>query len=196
MSAPCRQSIFRPRRRLEVRTGKDRRVVKAIFAGAYSHRFRSPFERFEVANSATAQDPTFISSVAEVSKPGANAFQVANDYLAQLARRARSWERRSLRKRQAVFRTRSAGLSRLSDLKVTEDFWTIHAARMVSVLMTLIGEKRTWASSRKSEADRASGKFRPIFCAILYFVPSIGTAPSPWPALFSFFWLPNKRLWF
>ena len=41
-------------------------------------------ERFEVANAATAQDPTFISSVAEVSKPGANAFQVANDYLAQL----------------------------------------------------------------------------------------------------------------
>jgi len=67
---------------LDVRTGKDRRVVKAIFRGSI---FASPSIRFRsvlrVANAATAQDPTFISSVAEVSKPGANAFQVANDYL-------------------------------------------------------------------------------------------------------------------
>jgi len=60
-------------------------VVKAIFRGSI---FASPSIRFRsvlrVANAATAQDPTFISSVAEVSKPGANAFQVANDYLAQL----------------------------------------------------------------------------------------------------------------
>jgi len=42
-------------------------------------------ERFEVANAATAQDRAFISNVAEVWKPGANAFKVANDYLAARA---------------------------------------------------------------------------------------------------------------
>jgi hypothetical protein len=41
-------------------------------------------ERFEVANAATAQDRAFISNVAEVWKPDANAFKVANDYLAEL----------------------------------------------------------------------------------------------------------------
>lgn len=42
-------------------------------------------ERFEVANAATAQDHAFISDVAEVWKPGANVFKVANNYLAQLS---------------------------------------------------------------------------------------------------------------
>jgi hypothetical protein len=42
-------------------------------------------ERFEVANAATAQDPAFIADIAEVWKPGANVFKVANDYLAKLS---------------------------------------------------------------------------------------------------------------
>src|SRR5271166_2987882 len=43
-------------------------------------------ERFEVANAATAQDRAFISNIADVWAPGANAFQVANDYLAELGK--------------------------------------------------------------------------------------------------------------
>jgi len=43
-------------------------------------------ERFEVANAATAQDRAFISNVAEVWAPGANAFQLANDYLSELGK--------------------------------------------------------------------------------------------------------------
>jgi hypothetical protein len=60
-----------------------------IIRADYSHeRIRIAFdplsERFEVANAATEQDRAFISNVAEVWKPGANAFKVANDYLADL----------------------------------------------------------------------------------------------------------------
>ena len=41
-------------------------------------------ERFEVANAATAQDPAFISNIAEVWKPDSHVFKVAADYLAKL----------------------------------------------------------------------------------------------------------------
>ena len=41
-------------------------------------------ERFEVANAAIAQDPAFISNIAEVWKPDSHVFKVAADYLAKL----------------------------------------------------------------------------------------------------------------
>ena len=67
-----------------VMTGAE--VIRADFS---RERIRIAFdplvERFEVANAATAQDRAFISSVAEVWKPGANVFKVASDYLAQLS---------------------------------------------------------------------------------------------------------------
>lgn len=66
-----------------VMTGAE--VIRADYS---RERIRIAFdplaERFEVANAATAQDRAFISNVAEVWKQGANAFKVANDYLAEL----------------------------------------------------------------------------------------------------------------
>lgn len=66
-----------------VMTGSE--VIRADYS---RERIRIAFdplgERFEVANAATAQDRAFISDVAEVWKPGANAFKVANDYLVEL----------------------------------------------------------------------------------------------------------------
>ena len=66
-----------------VMTGAE--VIRADFS---RERIRIAFdplaERFEVANAATAQDRAFISSIAEVWKPGANVFRVASDYLTNL----------------------------------------------------------------------------------------------------------------
>ena len=65
-----------------VMTGAE--VIRADFS---RERIRIAFDplagRFEVANAATAQDPNFISDVAEVWKAGANVFKVAVDYLAK-----------------------------------------------------------------------------------------------------------------
>jgi hypothetical protein len=68
-----------------VMTGAE--VIRADYS---RERIRIAFdplsERFEVANAATAQDRAFISNVADVWAPGANAFQLADDYLAELGK--------------------------------------------------------------------------------------------------------------
>jgi uncharacterized protein with ParB-like and HNH nuclease domain len=66
-----------------VMTGAE--VIRADYSREHIRIAFDPLaERFEVANAATAQDRSFISSVAEVWKPNANVFKVASDYLAEL----------------------------------------------------------------------------------------------------------------
>jgi hypothetical protein len=64
--------------------------AEVIRAGYSRERIKIAFdprsERFEVANAATAQDRAFISNVADVWASGANAFQLANDYLFELGK--------------------------------------------------------------------------------------------------------------
>ena len=68
-----------------VMTGAE--VIRADYSREHIRIAFDPLsDRFEVANAATAQDRAFISNVADVWAPGANAFQLANDYLAELGK--------------------------------------------------------------------------------------------------------------
>jgi hypothetical protein len=68
-----------------VMTGAE--VIRADYSREHIRIAFDPLsDRFEVANAATEQDRAFISNVADVWAPGANAFQLANDYLAELGK--------------------------------------------------------------------------------------------------------------
>jgi hypothetical protein len=67
-----------------VMTGAE--IIRSDFSREHIRIAFDPLaERFEVANAATAQDRAFISDVAEVWKPGSNAFKVAGEYLSSLS---------------------------------------------------------------------------------------------------------------
>ncbi|MBV9652957.1 MAG: DUF262 domain-containing protein, partial [Acetobacteraceae bacterium] len=60
-------------------------VVRADYSREHIRIAFDPLaERFEVSNAATAQDRSFISSIADLWQPGANVFRVVAEYLAKL----------------------------------------------------------------------------------------------------------------
>jgi hypothetical protein len=104
-----------------VMTGAE--VIRADYS---RERIRIAFdplaERFEVANAATAQDPAFISNIAEVWKPDSNVFKVAAGYLAKLeaAERALTAEQTS-RIQTAIGRLGSLAQYHFNALVLTTD---------------------------------------------------------------------------